>query len=110
MNTTTIFIYTGDRATDTWTHLTNLVYTSMDSQWVLDGRIPEERDIVPWQDVALPSGEHLAIGLVFDDPEKSLALHVKASGRPVLELITKGRPCLRFRTPGGADITLQLHE
>jgi hypothetical protein len=110
MNTTTVFLYTGDWTTDTWTHLTSLAFTSMDSLWMLEEKIPDEHDIVPWQKVTLPSGEELSIGVVFDDPEKSLALHVKASNRPVLELITRGRPCLRFHTPGGSDITLQIHE
>lgn len=51
-----------------------------------------------------------AQGAVFDDPEKNLALHVKSADRPILQLITKGRPCLRFLSPGGTDVTLQIHE
>lgn len=110
MNSANVYIYTDVNKTETWTLLTDLVFSSMNSQWVLDGRIPEEKDIVPWQDVMLPTGEILQLGLVFDDPEKSLALHVKSMDRPILELITKGRPILRFVSPGGLDVTIQIHE
>jgi len=110
MNTATVFIYTDVNKTETWTLLTSLVFSSMSSQWVLEGRIPEETDIVPWQEVVLPTGEALQLGLVFDDPEKSLSVHVKSMDRPILELITKGRPILRFVSPGGLDVTIQIHE
>jgi hypothetical protein len=110
MNSATVFLYTDEQKTDNWTLLTSLVFSSMNSQWVLEGKIPEEKDIVPWHEVILPTGETLLLGLVFDDPEKSLALHVKSAQRPILELITKGRPCLRFVSPGGLDVTIQIHE
>jgi hypothetical protein len=110
MNSATLFLYTDEHKTENWTLLTSLVFSSMNSQWVLEGKIPEEKDIVPWQEVVLPTGEILLLGLVFDDPEKSLALHVKSAKRPILELITKGRPCLRFVSPDGLDVTIQIHE
>ena len=52
----------------------------------------------------------LLIDLVFENPEKNIALHVRATDRPVLTLITKGQPCLHFVSPGGTDITIQIHE
>ena len=69
-----------------------------------------EKDIVPWQEVQLPSGELLSMGVVFDDPHKSIALHVKSQQGPILELMTKGHPCLRFVSPKGTDVTIQIHE
>lgn len=110
MNSTTVYIYTDENKDENWVMRTSLIFSSMNSQWVLEGKIPEEKDIVPWQEVTLPSGEALLIGAVFDDPEKNLALHVKSADRPILQLITKGRPCLRFLSPGGTDVTLQIHE
>lgn len=113
MSNTNVYLYTDptcDGHDENWTLLAHLVFMPMSSQWVLDGKIPEEKDIIPWQEVVLPSGEHLFLGVVFDDPEKSLSLHVKAADRCILELITKGRPNLRFFSPGGCGITLQIHE
>lgn len=110
MNSATVFLYTDENSDENWVFLTSLVFTSVNSQWVLDGKIPEEKDLVPWQEVTLPSGEALFLGVIFDDPEKNLTLHVKSATRTILQLITKGRPCLRFVSPGGTDVTVQIHE
>lgn len=110
MNQTTIYIYTDEQKNEQWALVTNLIFQSVNSQWILDGKIPEEKDIVPWQEVRLPSGEMLAIGVVFDDPHKNIALYVKSEQGPILELITKGNPCLRFVSPKGTDVTIQIHD
>lgn len=106
----TAYVYVGENKSDDWTPITSLKFSPADSNWMLAGKIPEEKDIVPWQEVVLPSGEKLLIGLVFENPEKNIALHVRATDRPVLTLITKGQPCLHFVSPGGTDITIQIHE
>lgn len=110
MNTASVFVYTTPDGTENWTCVGSLTFTSMNSRWMLEDKLPEEHDIIPWQEIVLPSDEPLRIGLVFDDPESCLSLYVRAGDRPVLELITRGRPCLRFSTPGGRDISLQIHE
>lgn len=110
MNTTAVYVYVKAENTDDWILVGSLTFTSMNSRWMLEDKLPEERDIVPWQEMTLPSGETLRLGLVFDDPEKSLSLYIRSGDRPVLELITKGRPCLRLATPDGGDISLQIHE
>lgn len=110
MNQTTLYIYVDTNKDEQWTLVDSLIFQSMDSQWMLEGKIPEEKDIVPWQELSLPSGETLFVGAVFDDPDKSMALHVKSAQGPILELITKGHPCLRFLSPGGTDVTIQIHE
>ncbi|MDY0274731.1 MAG: hypothetical protein RBR42_04735 [Desulfomicrobium sp.] len=110
MNLITLYISTDEKKNEQWTMAATLTFQSMDSQWMLEGRIPEEKDIVPWQEVQLPSGELLSMGVVFDDPHKSIALHVKSQQGPILELMTKGHPCLRFVSPKGTDVTIQIHE
>lgn len=107
---TTLYVFVDEQKNEQWALVATLIFKSMDSQWMLEGKLPEEKDIVPWQEVQLPSGENLFIGAVFDDPHKSIALHVKSHTGSFLELITKGHPCLRFISPQGTDVTIQIHE
>lgn len=110
MNHIKLYVHTDEQKTGAWALTTCMAFASMDSSWMLDDRVPEENDIIPWQQVALPSGELLYIGAVFDDPAKSIALHIKSTTQPILEIQTKGHPCLRFLTPEGADVSIQIHE
>lgn len=110
MNQITLYISTDEKKNEQWDLVTSLHFQSMNSQWMLEGKLPEEKDIVPWQDVKLPSGEVLSVGVVFDDPRKSIALHVKSPQGPILQLITKGHPFLRLVSPKGTDVSFQIHE
>ncbi len=110
MNTVSLYIHTDEHKSGEWTMAGKLDFASMDSSWMLEGKLPEEKDIVPWQPFTLPSGEQLDLGLVFDDPAQCLSLYVKTEAGPILDLITKGQPCLRFVSPAGTNITLQVHE
>lgn len=103
-------VYAGENKDEAWTPIARLNFPPADSNWMLEGKIPQETDIVPWQEVTLPAGGKLLIGLVFDNPENNIALHVRTAKRPVLSLITKGQPCLHFISPEGEDITIQIHE
>lgn len=110
MNDISLYIYTDELKSGEWSLAGKLDFASMDSSWMLEGRLPEEKDIIPWQTFRLPNGEQLDLGVVFDDPAQCLNLHVKSDAGPILDLITKGHPCLRFVSPAGTNISLQIHE
>lgn len=110
MNNIRLYIHTDEQKNGEWHLCGHLDFEPMDTRWMLEGKIPEEHNIVPWQPFKLPSGEKISVGVVFDDPERNLSLHVKTFTRPILEVITKGHPCLRFLSPGGTDVSLQIHE
>ena len=105
-----LYIHLDSQKSGNWTLFEKLDFASMDSRWMLSGKIPEEHEIVPWQSVTLPGGEKISLGLVFDDPAQSLGLYVKSEAGPILDLFTKGNPYLRFVSPAGVDVSLQVHE
>ncbi|NCD25884.1 MAG: hypothetical protein EOL86_09910 [Deltaproteobacteria bacterium] len=110
MNQISLYIHTDEDKHGEWVLVDKLDFAAMDSSWMLEGKLPEEQDIVPWKTVTLPSGERIDLGVVFDDPAQCLSVYVKTAAGPILDLITKGHPCLRFISPAGTNISLQVHE
>lgn len=110
MQTINAYIHVNYPESDTWQLVSSLEFTSADSNWMLQGNIPSENDLVPWQEIPLPNGEVLHFGAVFTDPTASLSLYVRCNSIPIIEVHTKGYPCIRFVSPLGCNVSLQIHE
>lgn len=110
MQTITAYLHTLDTPNDAWLLTAELQFQSADSSWMLQGLVPNETDIVPWQEVVLPTDEILRVGVVFSDPLACLSVYVRTHSQAILELQTKGYPCIRFISPGGSHVSIQIHE
>lgn len=104
------YIHVNEPASENWQLISEHTFQSADCNWMLQGLVPNEKDIIPWQETVLPSGEFLQLGAVFTDPTASLAIYVRDNSQSILELQTKGYPCIRFMSPRGTGVSVQIHE